>query len=140
MALRNEHQRAVYRHHFVEENRDIHRPRLRHAVVARPGAVILMPLPDIAIEGRFGIELELMDVNVLIEQLPQWLDQPRMLGKEREDVAEGMRCEHGARRAGFLPPDFLPVELEHPLRLVTQQRGFFLAETTGKVNEALLVK
>ena len=50
------HQRAVDRHHLVQEYRDVHCARLGHAVVARPGAVILMPLPDVALEGGLGVE------------------------------------------------------------------------------------
>src|SRR6185312_11128548 len=50
VAFGNDHQRAVDRQNLVEEDGDVHRPRLGHAVVARPGAVILMPLPDVALE------------------------------------------------------------------------------------------
>src|SRR3546814_1546040 len=52
VASRNEHQGAVELRHVLEEKRDVHRPRLRHQIVARPGAVVLMPLPDVAVEGR----------------------------------------------------------------------------------------
>src|SRR5580693_7348208 len=78
VAFRNQHQRAVDRHDLVQEYGDIHGASLRHAIVARPGAVVLMPLPDIALECRLGVELELMHVDVLAEQLAQRLDEPRM--------------------------------------------------------------
>ena len=81
MALRDHHQRAVDRHHLVEEHRDVHGARFRHAVVARPGAVILMPLPDVALERRLGVELELMHVDVLAKELAERFDQPRMAGQ-----------------------------------------------------------
>src|SRR5664280_1699171 len=51
VTFRNQQQRAVDRHHLVEEYRDVHGAWLRHAVVALPGAVILVPLPDVAFEG-----------------------------------------------------------------------------------------
>jgi hypothetical protein len=59
----------VDRHHRIEKHGDIHRTRLWHAVVARPGAVIL-------IRG-LGVELELMNVDILAEQLPQRLARMR---------------------------------------------------------------
>src|SRR3546814_16353444 len=62
MAFRNEHQRAVDRHHLVEEDRDDHVARLWHAIVARPGAVILVPLPDLTVEGGLGVQLLMMNV------------------------------------------------------------------------------
>src|SRR3546814_15212401 len=49
---RDEHQSAVELGHVLEEKRNVHRTRRRHQIVARPGAVILMPLPDVAVEGR----------------------------------------------------------------------------------------
>ena len=57
VAARNQHQRAVDRHHLIEEHRNVHRPRLRHAVVARPGAVILVPLPDVAVNAALALIL-----------------------------------------------------------------------------------
>ena len=94
VAARDEHQRAVDRHDLVEEHRDVHRPRLRHAVVARPGAVILVPLPDIAVEGRLGVDLVLVHVELFAEQLLDRLDQPRM----RRPAAESPRCRYARRR------------------------------------------
>ena len=78
VAAGNQQQRAVDRHHLVEEHRDVHGARLRHAVVARPGAVVLVPLPDVALERGLGVELELVDVDVLAEILLQRADQPRV--------------------------------------------------------------
>ncbi len=117
VAAGNEQQRAVDRHHLVEEHRDVHGARLRHAVVARPGAVVLVPLPDVALEGGLGVELELMDVDVLAEILLQRPDQPRMADQQAEHLAEGVRREGGARRAGLLAPDLLAVGLEDLLAL-----------------------
>src|SRR4030095_9102595 len=62
VALGNEHQWSVVGHDFIEEDRDVHGARLGHAVVALPGAVVLMPLPDLTIEGRLGVDFELMHV------------------------------------------------------------------------------
>ena len=107
--LRDEQQRPVDRHHLVEKHRDIHGARPRHAVVARPGPVVLMPLPDVAFEGGLGVELELMDVDVLAEILLQRLDQPRVPRQQAEHLAEGVRGEGGAWRAGLLAPDLLAV-------------------------------
>ena len=128
----NEHQRAVDRHHLVKEHRDVHGAGLRHAVVARPGAVVLVPLPDVALEGGLGVELELMNVDVLAEILLQRLDQPRMGDQQAEHLVEGVRGEGGARRAGLLAPDLLPVGFEDLLGLDAQQRDLLLGEAVRK--------
>src|SRR5215472_8785866 len=128
VASRSLHQRAVDRHHFVEKHRDIHRPRFRHAVIARPGAVVLVPLPDVAFERSLGVDLELMDIDVLAEQLPQRLDQPRMRCQETKCLVESMRSKGGARRARFLAPDLLAIELEDRCGVIAKERYFFLVE------------
>src|SRR5207237_4304084 len=108
VAARDKHQRAVDRHDLVEEYRDVHRPRLRHAVIARPGAVILVPLPDITVERRLGVDLELMHVELLAEQLLDRLDEARMRAEQAEALTVSMRGKGGARRSGFLLPYFRP--------------------------------
>ena len=78
VAAGDEHQRAVGRGHLVEEHGDVHGPRLGHVVVALPGAVVLVPLPDLAVEGRLGVDLELVHVDRPAEQLVDRPDQPGM--------------------------------------------------------------
>src|SRR5215212_6737398 len=105
VALRDEHQRTIDRHHLVEEDGDVHGPRLRHAVVASPGAVVLVPLPELALEGRLGVDLELVDVDRLAEELLQRLDEARMARQDPERLVIGMRRERRSRRTGLLAPD-----------------------------------
>jgi hypothetical protein len=119
---------------------DVHGARFRHAVVARPGAVILVPLPDVALEGGLGVELELVDVDVLAEQLPQRFDQSGMARQQAEHFAEGVGGEGGARRAGLLAPDFLAIELEDGVGFQAQERDLFLGEAVGEETVALLVE
>src|SRR5205823_5887019 len=81
------------------------------------GAVVLMPLPHVALERRLGVDLELVDVDALAEQLLKRIDQARMVGEQPKYFAVGVRGESGARRAGLLAPDFLPPGLEDRLGL-----------------------
>ena len=74
LAFRDQHQRAIVGKHFIQEYGDIHGARLRHSVVAQPGAIILMPLPDIAIKLSFGVNFILMHVELFAEQLLDRLD------------------------------------------------------------------
>ena len=104
VALRDQHQRAVDRHHLVHEHGDVHRTRLGHAVVARPSAVILVPLPDIALERRLRVDLELVRVDPFPEDLLQRFDQPRMRPKQSKRLVIGVGGKSGPRRAGLLPP------------------------------------
>jgi hypothetical protein len=71
-------QRPADRHDFIHEHGDIRRARLVHTVTARPGAVILVPLPDIALERRLRVDFELARVDSFTEYLLQRLDQPPM--------------------------------------------------------------
>src|SRR4029077_11760135 len=108
--------------------------------VARPGAVVLMPLPDVTLEGGLGVELELMDVELLAEQLLERRDKARVMREQAEDFVELVRGERGARRAGFLPPDLGAVELEDRVALRAHQRDFVVGEAVGKIKIAKLVE
>src|SRR3546814_19175345 len=99
VASRNEHQGAVELRHVLEEKRDVHRPRLRHQIVARPGAVVLMPLPDVAVEGRLGVDLVLMHVDGAVEYLHDGVDQARMPAEPPEGLVEGGGREGGSADA-----------------------------------------
>src|SRR4029079_3550252 len=136
----NEQGRAGDGHHLVEEHRDVHRARLRHAVVARPGAVVLVPLPDVALERGLGVELELVDLAALAEILLQRPDQARMADQQPEYLAEGVRGERRSRRAGLLAPDLLAVGLEDLLALDAQERDLVLREAVRQKDVALSVE
>src|SRR5262249_58963131 len=110
----------------------------RHAVVARPGAVVLMPLPYVALERRLGVELELMDVDVLAEILLERTDEPRMAHQKAEHLVEGVRGKGGARRAGLLAPDLLALGFQDRFALDAQQRDLLLGEAIGDEGEALV--
>ena len=99
-----------------------------------------MPLPDIAFKGGLGVELELVDIDRLAEQLHQRLDQARMARHHLEHLIELVRGKGGARRAGFLAPDFRAVELEDVVGLGAQKRDLFFREAVGKEDVTLLVK
>src|SRR5262249_3669334 len=85
-----------------------------------------MPLPYVAFEGRFGVNFELVDINILAEQLSQRLDQPRMASQQTERLVESMRGKGGARGAGFFTPDLLAVEFGDRFGIIAQQRDLLL--------------
>src|SRR2546425_8579601 len=103
VAARDEHQRTVELVDLVQEDRHVHGARLRHLVVVDPGAVILVPLPDVAVEGRLAVDLELVHVHVLAEQLPDRLDHAGVARELGKRVAVQVRGEIGAHHiAGLL--------------------------------------
>ncbi len=140
VAFRDEHQRAVDRHYLVEEDGDVHRPRFRHAVVARPGAVILVPLPDRAFEGGLRVHLELVHVDVFAEELADRLDQARMGAEQSKGLVIGMGGEGGARRAGRLAPDLFAVGRVDLPRLVAQRLDLGLGKTVREEQVTLFVE
>jgi hypothetical protein len=80
VALGDQQERPIDGHHLIKEHRNVHGARFGHAVVARPGPVILVPLPNVPFKRGLGVELELMHVNRLAEILHERLDQARMTG------------------------------------------------------------
>jgi hypothetical protein len=85
-----------------EEDRDVHRARLGHQVVVHPGAVVLVPLPDVAVEGGLAVDLELVHVQLLAEELHHRLDHARVAREPRERLAVHVRGEIGAHRIAAL--------------------------------------
>src|SRR4051812_16142073 len=140
LAFRHQHQRAVDRHHLVEEDRDVHGARLRHAVVALPGAVVLVPLPDVAGEGRFGVDLVLVHVDLLAEQLLDRIDHARVRAEQAERLVIEMGGESGARRAALLAPYLRPLGAVDRLCLLRQQVDLLTAEQLGEKQPALAVE
>src|SRR5205823_3031463 len=102
--------------------------------------VVLVPLPDVALESGLGVELELMDVNVLAEILLERADQPRVADQQAKHLAEGMGREGGARRPGFFAPDLLAVGLEDLLALDAEQRDLLLRKAVRQEDIALVVE
>src|SRR6516162_5155428 len=140
VALRHQHQRAVDRHDLVEEDRDVHRARLGHAVVALPGAVILVPLPNIAGERRLCVDLELMHVDFFTEELLDRLDHAWMRAEQAERLVVEMGGKGGARRTALLAPDLGPVGVIDRNRLAREKIHFFLAEQFRQEQPALAIE
>ena len=103
VAARNEHQRPVELVDVAEKDRHVHRPRLWHQIVVLPRAVILVPLPDVSVEGHLAVDLELMHVHRLTQELLDRLNHARMASEFRELPVVKVRGEvraHGI--AAFL--------------------------------------
>src|SRR5579871_1755509 len=124
VGFRHQQQRTVDGHHLVQKYRDVHGARLRHAIIAFPGAVILMPLPDLAREGGFGVDLELMHINRLAKELLDWPDHARMFAEDAKSFVIKMGGKSRARRPAFLAPDLGPLFGVDCLRLAFQERYF----------------
>jgi hypothetical protein len=127
-------------HHLVEEHRDVHGAGLGHAIVALPSAVVLVPLPQLAVKGRLGVDLELVHVDRLAEQLLQRPDEARVAAEQAERLVIGVRRERRARRAGGLAPHLLAVRVVDRFGLGAQQRHLLLGEAAGQHQIAQLVE
>jgi hypothetical protein len=97
-----------------------------------------VPLPDIALEGCLGVDLELVDVDAFPEQLLQGLNQTRVMRHQSEGLIVSMGGESGPRGAGFLAPHLLTVGSENIIGLAAQKRDLLLGEAIRKKQVALL--
>ena len=96
MAARDEHQGTIELINFIEEDRHIHRTCLRHEVVGLPGAIVLVPLPEVTLEGHLAVDLKLMHVDGLAEDLHDRLYHARMARQLGERLAIQVCGEVGA--------------------------------------------
>ncbi len=135
-----EQQRAVRGGDVIEEDRDVHGARFRHVVIAFPGAVILMPLPDIAVERGLRIHLVLMHVDRPVEHLHHRVDQARVTAEPPEALVIGMRGEGGAGNAGRFPPDFFPLHRVDGIGLAFKQGGFLRRKPVRKEKVSVAVE
>ncbi len=136
LRTRHQHQGAVDGQHLVEEHGDVHGAGLRHAVVAQPGAVVLMPLPDVAVELGFGVDLELMHVDPLAEHLLDGVDHARVAAEDRERLVVGVGRKRRARGAVLLAPDLRTVAGEHGSAFLAQDGDLFGGEQLGQEQPA----
>src|SRR5262249_31989533 len=98
VAAWNEHQWAVELIDFIQKDGHVHGARLRHEVVSLPGAIVLMPLPEVALEGHLTVDLELMHVHGLAKDLHHRRDHTRMAGELSEWRAVHVRRKVRAHR------------------------------------------
>jgi hypothetical protein len=63
-----------------------------------------------------------------------------MAGEQAERLVERVRGKGGARRARFLAPDLLAIELEDRLGVIAQQRDFLFTETVRKEQITVFVE
>src|SRR5579875_1420024 len=105
-----------------------------------PSSRAQVPLPDIALERRLRVDLELMHVELFAEHLFHRADQARMRAQEPKGLVIGVRGEGGARCAGLFAPDFRAVRRVNPLGFLAQNRDLFLREAIGQEQIALFGK
>ena len=140
VAPGKEDQRSVGGGHVVEEDRDVHRARLRHLVVAMPGAEVLVPLPDLAVEGRLRVDLVLVHVHRAVDELHHRLDEARMAPEAAERLVVGVRGERGASHSARFSPDLLAVHRVDLVRGPPQYRRLLGREAGRKEQVALFVE
>src|SRR2546430_9631688 len=99
-----------------------------------------MPLPDIAGESRFGVDLVLVHIDLLAKDLFHRIDHARMGTEQPERLVVEMGGKGGARRAALLPPYLRAVGVVDALRLAGQQLHFLLAEQLRQKQPALVVE
>ena len=141
MAARDEHQRTIELIDFIQEDSHVHGACLWHEVVGLPGTVVLVPLPEVTLEGHLAIDLELVHVYGLTKDLHDRLDHAWMARQPGEWLTVHVRGEVGAHRvaallAHVLRP-MLRVELGH---LVNQDADLFRGEQTGKEEITVALK
>src|SRR5262249_47965261 len=118
-----------------------HRPGLGHLVVVEPGAVVLVPLPDVAVEGHLAVDLELVHVHVLAEEVPDRLHHAWVARQLGERVAVHVRREVGAHHvAGLLAHGLRPALRVQSWDLVDEDLDLLVPEQARKVEIAIPIE
>ena len=99
----------------------VERERLRHAVLAVMGGEIVVPLPDVARERLLGIHLDLLDVELIAQDLPGGLHEPRMADEAGIDVAAPVQGHGRAHGIAPLLPEVLRPALGEQARQLRLQ-------------------
>jgi hypothetical protein len=99
---RDEEERPVELGHLVEEEQAVGDARRGHPVLLVPEGVVLMPVPQVAAEGRLGVDFKLVDVHVSVEQLARRVDEARVFRQAAEHVVLGVRAVDGANHLAVL--------------------------------------
>ena len=133
-------QRPVGGAHLVQEHRDVHRARLRHLVVAVPGAEVLVPLPDLAVESRLGVDLVLVHVHRSVHELHHRFDEAGMTAEAPEGLVVRVGGERRAGHAAGLPPHLLAVHGVDLVRGPAQHGDLVRREAVGPEHVALVVE
>ena len=141
VAAGDEHQGAVVLGDVVQKNGHVHRTLGRHQVVIQPRAVILVPLPDVALKGHLAVDLELVHVQRLAQQLFHGLNHARMACQLGKGLAVHVRGKVGAHRVLALLADVVvgasAVDLGHS---VAQRLCFFRCKQAGEKQVAVAVE
>ena len=141
VRARYEEQRAVELVDLIEKHRDVHRAGIGHVVIGLPGAVVLVPLPDVAVESLFAIDLELVHVDRLAEDLRHRVDHAGMASELGEGLVHQMgRKDRANRVRAFFANHFLALLAIERRHFGEQHRHFLLAEKRIKEQIAVPVK
>ena len=102
MRAGDEQQRTVEVIDFIEENHCAQDIRRRHRVLLQPIEVILVPFPLVAIQSGLGVDLELVDIDLIAQQLRGWGREAFEARQAGKNLAGFMRGEDRANRAALL--------------------------------------
>lgn len=78
VAAKYEIQRPVELGDLIEKHTDIDYPWRGHAVFFEPGRIVLVPSPCFALEGGFGVDRELVEVDLAAQKLFDGFDDAGM--------------------------------------------------------------
>src|SRR6185437_1408102 len=93
MRARDEPERPVELADVVEEDMKIEGERRCDAILLMVSGEIIVPLPDLAFERGLGVDLDLLDIELLLaEELERRLDQPRMAHQPAIDGVTRMQA------------------------------------------------
>ena len=97
-------------------------------------------MPDLAVEGRLGVDLELMHVDLAVQDLFDRFDQPRVRAQAAKALVIGVRGEGRAGDPGTFPPDLLAIQGINGLGFMLQNGGFLGREHAREKQIALVIE
>ena len=90
-----------------------------------------MPLPHLAIERCFGIDLVLMHVDRTVQNLLDWFDQAWVRSEAAVRLVIGVSRKGGASDTALFAPHLVSIELVGIFSFLFQQCGLFRCKETG---------
>ena len=138
----DEVQRTVELGDLVEEDVQVEGQRLGYPVLVVVRGEVVVPLPLLAGEGLLGVDLHLLDVQLVDpEELPGGFHEARVTNNRGEHVISQVQAHRGADDvSGLLPEVLRPALVEQPRQPSEHRLNLTGREQSGQDEQAITLE